>query len=247
MSALHAANGYATNVRFVLPEDLVTDRHAHECEADRLARDWHDPSGESVYRVFETLDEADRDVRDAALAGRDFACAHLGVETPLMRFYVAEGEWELAYRKRYGMADWPSFRASERWGHALASSGSIGVRVDLGVDPCFVAGVAAHEVRHLAQKSLGIVGDAIEADATAYEGYALTALIHPTRHVVGTVRRHDGYPVTEGPTATLAGVANQWDVLVATTGDGTKIYRNFQWGQPLWVDHYASCPVPVRG
>jgi hypothetical protein len=205
-------------------------------EYRELAASWDNPGGEVTYEIVE--DEAvEPDVRRAALAGRELACAHLRVARPMLRFYVPEGAAHRAYRKRYGMADWLSFKAPMRNGHADRSTRSIGVRADIG--PELAAEVAAHEVFHLTQADRDRESE--EAEAYAYGEWAASVLAR--RGKVANVHRQDGHPYHF---STLSGVAEPDDVLLARDEGRVGVYRNLgSKARPYWVEHHADCPVPI--
>jgi hypothetical protein len=86
-------------------------------------RSWTRPDGDVDYLLLANVDD---DIRAAAFAGRDFACAHLGVEMPPLLFYSAEGPSEKAYRRLYKMG----FKGVPQTGISHQLSHSIGVRVE---------------------------------------------------------------------------------------------------------------------
>lgn len=203
---------------------------------ERIAASWGRPGGDVVYAIVADED-VDPAVFRASMAGREFACAHLGVPTPPMRFYRPEDARDSAYRVRYGVADWPSFMAPAQNGHADRTTNTIGVRADIA--PAVAAEVAAHEVLHLTQP--GRDREAEERSAQAYGQWAAEVVV-PDRTAVA-VHRFDGFPYNF---RTLAGIAAPGDVVVANDDGEIRICRNSgSKANPHWVPHWASCPVPT--
>jgi hypothetical protein len=226
-----------------------------------LARSWHRTSGDDL-EAYLVLADVDDDIRAAAFAGRKFACAHLGVATPKLGFYRAEGFEEKQYRDQYNChnkggkngsffipgltgADWVGFKGVPQIGISDQPSHSIGVRVEDDTTPWVAAEVAAHEVRHLAQPSPLTHNDGDretwEADAHAYGEWVADVLVHAGK--VAGVHLHDGFPYSG---VTLAGVADYGDVVVGIDGTKAWIHRNTgPKTRPEWMQHHVSCPCPV--
>jgi hypothetical protein len=206
-------------------------------ERQRILRSWDEPSGTILYRHLFNAFAIDRKLVEAAVLGRDFACAHLGMETPPMLFYAAT-----ASGKSYRDSD--VFRGRDRNGHADRATRSIGVRVEAGTTPRLVAEVAAHECYHLTQPGAKGREAAEEAEAEAYGDWALDVL---TRHD-GTFRKgvhaHVGHPFSY---VTLTGVADEGDVLISSDGGPRNVWWNGGSKQyPEWKRYHAHCPVETR-
>ncbi len=206
----------------------------------QIIKSWNEPTGEVTYRALFGFYVDDR-VREAAEAGRKFACLHLGVEAPEMLFYREAAPAE----KAYAPAD-ILFKGPSRNGHADRTTRTIGIRVEPeGCRPQLAAEVAAHEVFHLTQPKLksDTEKDAQERDADAYGKWAGDVLVWH-EGVVGRVHTHKSFPYDF---ITLRGVANSGDVLLVEDEGSRVVLRNFgDADTPRWVRHYAGCPVSVR-
>src|SRR5918994_4334119 len=108
----------------------------------------------------------------AARLGHRFACLHLGLEDPpTLGFYELQGVSEPSYRqKQYQPSAAMAFVGGDHAGHADRDSWSVGVRMDTHGGKSWLAEVAAHEVRHLAQSKDD------EDDAKAYGRWAAGVL-----------------------------------------------------------------------
>lgn len=203
-----------------------------EAEDARIAASWTEGVGGIPYTLVQA---GDFDVVAGALTGCLFAVSHLGIPKPYGRFFREESAGHRAYRAAYGMADWVSFNQSPVHGLAHRATHSIGVHADL--DPLYAVEVAAHETFHLTQSDAADP-DLREREAEAYGQWAAGVLVQQGR--LARVFAIDGYPYSG---ETLAGTAEQWDVVVCAKG----VFRNFDSRmKPRWVPHWQTCPVPTR-
>lgn len=205
----------------------------------RILKSWDEPRSEVVYRWLQNTYAIDGKIREAAEAGRKFACLHLGVDVPELLYYREASSTE----KAYAPTGW-LFTGARRNGHADRFTHTIGVRVEGNCRPKHAAEVAAHEVCHLTQPKFkeGRDVEAEEADALAYGRWAANVLFADGK--LANVRTYKGFPYDF---VTLRGVANGGDVLIAQDGGERDVFRNFGSSDiPRWVRNDAVCPAAVR-
>jgi hypothetical protein len=195
---------------------------------------WETDSSDRAWFTVVRADSVSARVRDAADAGRAFACAHLEIDPPVMRFIRPETPSERAYRERWGPGDMPAFPMPDFNAFADLLERVIALRADL--KPASAASSAAHECFHLSGRQ-----DARhEPTATAYGRWAASALVRRGGRTARTVHR---LPAAPGAHA-LANVAEEGDVAVARNGATARVFRTAGTRpRPRWLEHWNPCPI----
>jgi hypothetical protein len=127
-----------------------------------------------------------------------------------------------------------AFVGGDHAGHADRDSWSVGVRMDTHGGKSWLAEVAAHEVRHLAQSKDD------EDDAKAYGRWAAGVLRRD--HHGGLVNVYAWSAAV--PNLALYGEAEPEDIIIAKERGKTTVWRNSApRGSIRWVEYYPRCPV----